>query len=330
MRAGRVTRVPAAAIGLLAGYAADLVAADPRGAHPVAAFGRACARAERVLYADARPPGALLVGTAVTSAALLGATVHRVTGSRPALRAAGVAAATWAVLGGTSLARVAEDVAAALDRSDLPRARALLPALCGRDPEHLDAGGLARATVESVAENTADAVVAPLAWGALAGVPGLLAYRAVNTLDAMLGHRTARYARFGWAAARTDDAANLVPARLTALLTVAVAPAVGADAAGAWRAWRRDGARHPSPNAGRVEAAFAGALCVRLGGTNVYQGRAEHRAVLGDGAAPAAEDIRRAVRLSRAVALAAALLAAGTAALLAAGLAPAGSGRRSR
>jgi adenosylcobinamide-phosphate synthase len=304
-----VTRAPSAAIGLLAGYLVDLVVADPPRAHPVAVFGRSCARVERVVYADAGSRGALLAGAGVASALVVGAGLRRATATPPALAVTGVAVATWTVLGGTTLVRTALEIATALERDDLPAARALLPALCGRDPERLDATGLARATIESVAENTSDAVVAPLTWGALAGIPGLLGYRAVNTLDAMVGHRCARYARFGWAAARLDDIANLLPARLTALLTVAAAPAVGASAAAAWRCWRRDGGKHPSPNAGRVEAAFAGALGVRLGGSNVYAGRVERRGTLGDGRPPAVADIRRAARLSRAVALVAVLIA---------------------
>ena len=146
--------------------------------------------------------------------------------------------------------------------------------------------------------------------GALAGLPGLLGYRAVNTLDAMIGQRSPRYQRFGWAAARLDDAANLVPARVTGLLTVALAPTVGGRSRRALRTLRRDGQPHPSPNAGQCEAAFAGALGVRLGGRNSYQGRAEQRGLLGDGAAPAAADISRAVRLSRLVSAAALGLAA--------------------
>jgi adenosylcobinamide-phosphate synthase len=169
---------------------------------------------------------------------------------------------------------------------------------------------LVRATVESVAENTSDAAVAPLFWGAVAGLPGLIGYRAVNTLDAMVGYRSPRYARFGWAAARLDDVVNWVPARATAVLTVLVAPLAGGSPAGAWHAWRRDGAAHPSPNAGRCEAALAGALGLRLGGRNVYGARIEERPTLGDGEPPVRGDIRRAVRLSRAVWTAAATSAA--------------------
>jgi adenosylcobinamide-phosphate synthase len=162
---------------------------------------------------------------------------------------------------------------------------------------------MTRATVESVAENTADAVVAPLFWGAVAGVPGLLGYRAVNTLDAMVGYRSARYAAFGWASARLDDVANWIPARLTAVLTGLAAPVVGGDPLDTWEVWRRDGGAHPSPNAGQVEAAAAGALGVRLGGANIYHGRAELRPALGNGPSPEVFDIGRAATLSAAVGL---------------------------
>ncbi|MGY1434863.1 CobD/CbiB family cobalamin biosynthesis protein [Streptomyces reniochalinae] len=208
------------------------------------------------------------------------------------------AAATWAVLGGTSLTREARAVAAALEAGDLELARERLPALCGRDPLGLDARGVARAVVESVAENTSDAVVGALVWGALAGVPGMLGFRAVNTLDAMVGHRSPRHRRFGWAAARLDDAAGWPGARLTAVLAAVAGP----DPCGALRAWRSDAHRHPSPNAGPVEASFAGALGVRLGGTLSYGGRVEHRPALnGPGRQVRTADIERAVRLSRRV-----------------------------
>jgi adenosylcobinamide-phosphate synthase len=297
------------AAGLALGVAADLLLGDPRRAHPVAGFGATAAALERRVWRDTRAAGAGYALGLIAATTGLGAVLDRSTRRRPVLRALVTAAATWTVLGGTSLARTATDMERALADGDLPAARAVLPSLAGRDPSGLDEPELARATVESVAENTADAAVAPLFWGAVAGIPGLLGYRAVNTLDAMVGHRSPRYARFGWAAARIDDAANWVPARVTAALTVVCAPATGGSAAGAWRAWRQDGAAHPSPNAGRCEASLAGALGLRLGGRNVYGSRVEDRPALGDGRPPAAADIRRAVRLSRAVWCAAAALA---------------------
>jgi adenosylcobinamide-phosphate synthase len=300
------------AAGIALGAAADLLLGDPRRAHPVAGFGTAAATLERRVWRDARPAGAGYACVLVAGAAGLGAALDRATRRSPVARTLAVAAATWTVLGGTTLGRAAGTMRQHLDDGDLPAARTALSALAGRDPRDLGEAELARATVESVAENTADAAVAPLFWGAVAGLPGLVGYRAVNTLDAMVGHRSPRYERFGWAAARLDDAANWLPARLTALLTVATAPLVGGSARAARRTWWRDGAAHPSPNAGRCEAAAAGALGLSLGGRNVYGSRVEDRPRLGDGRPPRAEDIGRAVWLSRAVWISAAVLAAGS------------------
>jgi adenosylcobinamide-phosphate synthase len=223
---------------------------------------------------------------------------------------AGVAAATWTVLGGTSLLRTVVAITERLNADDLVAARLLMPSLCGRDPASLDANGLIRAALESLAENTSDAQVAPLFWTAIGGVPGALAYRAINTLDAMIGYRSPRYVRFGWAAARLDDLVNIVPARLTAVLVVVFAPVAGGSPTGAVRAWCRDARHHPSPNAGVVEAAFAGALGVRVGGPTRYPYGLDHRPTLGDGPAPRVDDLRRAIRLSRVVqAVAAAVVA---------------------
>ena len=251
-----------------------------------------------------------MVAVCLAPAAAAGLAAGPLARGRPSAGVAMTALATWAVLGGTSLAREAQAIGRLLDDGDLAAARRRLPALCGRDPDRLDADGLARAAVESVAENTSDAVVAPLLWGAVLGLPGLLGYRAVNTLDAMIGHHSPRYERFGWAAARLDDAANLIPARVTGLLAAALAPAVGGSPRHALRMLRRDGGNHPSPNAGRCEAAFAGSLAVQLGGQNVYHGRTEQRGLLGDGGPPDAADLARAVRLSRLVSAAAVLVAA--------------------
>ena len=258
--------------------------------------------------------GLLLGGLAV-----LGVAAERAA-RRPVTKALITAAATYTVLGGTSLARTGDDMADRLQRGDIDAARELLPSLCGRDPSLLDADGLARAALESVAENTSDAQVAPILWGALAGVPGLLVYRGANTLDAMIGYRSPRYQRFGWAAARLDDALNIVGARLAGLCAMVASGRPGA----AWRAWRTDAHKHPSPNAGVVEASFAGALGVRLGGPTQYARRLEIRPSLGDGPAPAAADLRRGVRLSRRVQALASVVAVG----LAVGLSAAGrSGR---
>ena len=317
------------AVGVAAGVALDALLGDPRRFHPVAAFGRAAAALEARDYADSRLRGAVHAAACVLAVAAPAALLHRRTRGRPASEAAAAALAVWAVTGARSLHHEAERAMVALASNDLPAARRVLPSLCGRDPAGLDATEITRAVIESVAENTCDAVVAPLLWGAAAGLPGLAAYRAVNTLDAMVGYRSPRYLRYGWASARLDDAANWVPARVTAALTAACAPvavkaplpgtsaqsppaegrSVLGSATSALRTVLRDGGHHPSPNAGRCEAAFAGALGLRLGGTNVYGGVAEARPELGEGRAPEPDDIRRAVRLSRAVTVAATGLA---------------------
>ncbi|MFF3698243.1 cobalamin biosynthesis protein [Streptomyces sp. NPDC002221] len=286
------------ACGAAAGLLGDLLLGDPRRGHPVAAFGRAAAAVERALWRDDRGRGALHTLVCAGGAAAAAALASRAVRGRPAASVALTAAATWTVIGGTSLGREARAIGGALAAGDIEVARERLPHLCGRDPQSLDADGVARAVVESVAENTSDAVVGALVWGALAGVPGLVGFRAVNTLDAMVGHKSPRYRRYGWASARLDDVMGWPGARLTAVLATLAGP----DPRGAARAWRADAVRHPSPNAGPVEAAFAGALGVRLGGTLSYAGRVEHRPVLNaPGRAVDVADIERAVRLSRTV-----------------------------
>jgi adenosylcobinamide-phosphate synthase len=297
--------------GLVGGALLDAALGDPRRFHPTGGYGRLAGALERRLYAPTRPAGAAYAAVAVGVPVALATAATLATRRHPWLRAGLVAATTWAALGGTTLRREATAIADSLDGGDLPTARQRLPHLCGRDPSTLDESELARATVESVAENSSDAEVAPLVWGALAGLPGLVGYRAVNTLDAMVGHRSGRYRRFGTAAARLDDVANLAPARLTAALTVLAARPLGGSWRGALRTWLRDGGRHPSPNSGRCEAAMAGALGVRLGGRNVYAGRVEVRPTLGDGRTAKPDDIHAAVRISRAVGLAALVLTAG-------------------
>ncbi len=306
--ATRHTRV----VGVVVGYLADLVLADPRAGHPVAGFGVAATAVERLTYRDTRFCGAVHVAALVGAVSLLGAAVQRqARRCSPGRSVAATAVATWIALGGTSLARIGSTMGELLGRDDIEGARRLLPSLCGRDPARLDAAGLTRAAVESVAENTSDAHVVPLLWAVAGGTPAVLGYRALNTLDAMVGHRSPRYARFGWAAARLDDAANWVAARVTAALTAVCAPIVGGSPLGAVAAWRHDARRHPSPNAGVVEAAFAGALGVRLGGPTQYHYDLQIRPALGEGLPPTVTDLRRAVLLSRVVQAAAVLVFAG-------------------
>ncbi|MCH8612712.1 cobalamin biosynthesis protein [Arsenicicoccus dermatophilus] len=289
------------ATGLVLGWLLDAALGDPRRGHPVAAFGQAASRLERVTYRPARLAGAGHVIALVGPVVLLSALAERGLRDRPVARCATTAVATWTVLGGTSLAREGAQMARLLETGHLPRARARLSHLCSRSADGLGPDELARAATESLGENTADAVVAPLLWGAVAGLPGLLGYRAVNTLDAMVGYRNDRYREFGWAAARLDDLANLAPARMCAAVTTALASRHGGDPRECLRAWREDAPHHPSPNAGPVEATFAGALGVRLGGSNSYDGEVEDRGVLGRGRPVGSADLARAVRLSRAI-----------------------------
>ena len=287
---------PAAAA---AGIVLDRLLGEPPPSvpHPVALLGRVLAAVERRTWRDDRAAGVLHAAAGVA----LGAGAGAVIGSTTIASATCVAGR---MLGDTALA-----VAAHLEAGDIDAARAAVPSLVGRDPDALDAPGVARAVVESVAENTVDAVVAPALWAAVGGAAGAGAHKAVSTLDSMVGHRNSRYERFGWASARLDDAMAWVPARATAALVAAARPA---RAGAVWRAVRQDARAHPSPNAGVAEAAFAAALGLRLGGETRYRGHVEERPVLGDGRDPEVGDIAAAVRLSTEVswALAAALVGA--------------------
>jgi adenosylcobinamide-phosphate synthase len=298
----------AARVGVVAGVVADWVAGDPRRGHPVAGFGAVAAGLERRCWRPSRSAGAAYATVLAGGAAVAVAAADQCLVRRPVARMLLTGLVTWSALGGRSLAEAGRRLAGAVRDGDLEAARTLSPTLVGRDPSGLDGPELCRAALESVAENTADAVVGPLLWGVVAGPAGVAAYRAANTLDAMVGHHSTRYERFGWAAARLDDLLTWPAARLGAGLACVLAPLVGGGAGLAWRTLRRDGGAHPSPNAGRMEAAFAGALGVRLGGVNRYGDRVEQRPTLGDGAAPGPDDVDRAVRLSMLVGAAAAAL----------------------
>ncbi len=279
-------RALAVALGLLLDRA---LGEPPDRWHPVAWFGTAMARLEGRLHADSHARG--VAHTAVGLALGAGAgTVLRVVAGRTAATTVAVASASAGRMLRTTAARIEGHL---LD-GDLPAARAALPWLVGRDPAGLDASELSAAVVESLAENTVDAVVAPALWALAGGAPGVLAHRAVNTMDAMVGHRTPRHGRYGWASARLDDVMAWVPARVDAALTALVAPGRAGDVV---RLVRRDAAAHPSPNAGVAETAAAAALGVQLGGPLRYGGRHEDRPRLGDGPRPTPADISRARRL---------------------------------
>lgn len=298
----------AAALGLGAGFVADAILGDPPVSHPVAWFGRGARRLESHMYRPDRATGAAYAVVLMGAFGLFAVGVDRALREVRILRALFVTAVTWSVLGGRSLRHYAGDLAEAVRSGDLEGARSLAPSLVGRDPSELDSAELCRAAIESVAENTADAVVGPLLWGALLGPGGAVVYRVANTLDAMVGHRDPRYERFGWASARSDDVLTWIPARAAACLAVVLAPLVSGDPAGAATTLMQEGSHHPSPNAGRLEAVFAGALGVRLGGRNVYQDRVEDRPIIGSGRPPSPDDVDRAARLSGLIGWAAAAL----------------------
>lgn len=276
---------PSWCVGAAVGLVLDRCWGEPPSrVHPLVFFGRALNGVEARWYRDRRSAG---VAHALVGAAL---------GASAGWLVRSTAAATYVAVGGRALGDAARDVGDALNDGELARARALLPALVGRDSRSLAHGEIARAVVESVGENTVDAIVAPVLWAALLGPVGALGYRALNTMDAMVGHHTARYERYGWASARLDDVANWVPARVTAALVALVRPGRVRTLA---RSVVRQAPLHPSPNSGVAEAAFAAALDLCLGGRNDYGERVEVRPVLGYGVPAQARDVARSVRLSR-------------------------------
>lgn len=280
------------ALALTLALLLDALLGEPRRAHPLVAFGGWARAIEARLYRDARGTGGLAWCVAVLPPALA---AWAVAWLLPAW--CGVvfgAVMLYLAVGLRSLGEHALPVADALDRDALVAARTAVGRMVGRDTAALDASQVAAAATESVLENGSDAVFGALFWFLLLGAPGAVLYRLANTLDAMWGYRNARYERYGWAAARIDDVLNFVPARLTALTY-----ALLGDARRAWHCWRRQAPAWDSPNAGPVMAAGAGALGVRLGGAAPYEGVWEERPVLGEGDAPDAGSIRRAMRLVR-------------------------------
>ncbi len=299
---------------LLIALVLDALVGDPpwaygRLGHPVRWLGALIAGLERRLNDPARDfvtrrrrgVAALVAIAAVpaAAAALLQGLVWAAAPPLAALLLLALPAAT--LIAQRSLWDHVAAVAAALERRDLVAARGAVSLIVGRDPESLDDAGIARAAIESLAENFSDGVVAPAFWMAALGLPGLAAYKAINTADSMIGHRSPRYAAFGWAAARLDDGVNLPAARLAALwLVLAALATAGADGRAALATVRRDAGRHRSPNAGWPEAAMAGALGLRLAGPRVYGGQPVEDQWMGAGRARAeAGDIRRALQLYR-------------------------------
>jgi len=295
--------VTALLIDALFGYPAVLLKAV---GHPVMWIGALIGFADRNLNIEDWPRltrklcGAVSVLCILALVAAAAAAVQRIASSLPCGSILTALAAST-LLASRSLYEHVRDVAVALEKGGLPAGRLAVSRIVGRDPESLDIAGVARAAIESLAENASDGVVAPAFWFAAFGLPGLAAYKAINTADSMIGHRTRRHEAFGWAAARLDDLVNLPGSRLTALLFILAAPMAGASLGRAFRAVVEDARRHRSPNAGWPEASMAGALALKLAGPRVYGGVTVDDAYMGDGRRDAdALDIWRALRLAKA------------------------------
>ena len=298
--------VPSYTLGIvLAAMLLDAVIGDPPALwrwvpHPVVLFGRLIGALERALNQASmrRARGVVAVVVVVLVAGLIGGAIS--SALMPFDWGWVVEAAVMSIfIAQRSLLQHVTAIVRPLARGDLGSARSALAKIVGRDVTVLDEAGVARAGIESLAENASDGVIAPIFWGALFGLPGIMIYKAVNTADSMIGHRDERYAEFGWAAARLDDLLNLVPARLTGLLIcVAALFTPGASASEALRIMLRDARKHASPNAGFPEAAAAGALGLRLGGPRVYDAERDDAPCMGDGRSDAtAVDMERAIKL---------------------------------
>jgi len=308
---------------LLAAASLDAVAGDPRWfPHPVRGIGIVIRWCDNNIRKVSRHPSVLRAAGIVLALGLpLGVFVL----SREVIALAdGIVwwlgnlvsiALAWTTLAARDLWDHVQTVSEQLSRGNLPEARRAVGMIVGRDTDQLSQEQLARATIEAVAESTSDGIIAPLFYLALGGAPLALAYKAVNTLDSMIGHKNERYVDFGWASARLDDLANWIPARLSAVLIMIVGALVRGESdriRAGWHVLRRDGSRHPSPNSGWPEAAMAGSLGIQLGGMNVYHGVPNDRPVLGRGARPPTPaDINAASRIIIGVSLLGLLVTAG-------------------
>lgn len=295
------------ALAVLGGFGLDLLLADPAWMpHPVVGMGRAIAALEKRLRRlfPATPAGERAAGRVLAAALPLGTFALAAVALALAYRlhpAAGFALETlwcWQALALRGLADESGKVYAQLAKGDLPAARRAVGRIVGRDTGSLTAAGVTKAAVETVAENFSDGVAAPLFYLLIGGAPLGLAYKAVNTMDSMVGYKNKTYLHFGRAAARLDDAANFLPSRLAALLWIGAAGLAGFDGRGAWRIWRRDRLRHASPNSAQTESACAGALGVQLAGPAWYFGEYYDKPTIGDDTRPVEPaDILRADRM---------------------------------
>lgn len=294
---------------VLGGFVLDAIFGDPAWLpHPVVLMGKAITALEKRLRAQfPQTPQGELCGGAVLAAVLpvgtflITALVCRLAAALHPL--AGLAVQMfWCAqaLAAKGLAQESRNVYKELQKQDLPAARKAVARIVGRDTQNLTAEGVTKAAVETVAENASDGVIAPLLYMLLGGAPLALTYKAVNTMDSMVGYKNEQYLNFGRAAAKLDDAANYLPSRIAALLWIAAAALTGNDAKGAWRIWRRDRRNHASPNSAQTESACAGALGVQLAGPATYFGEYYDKPTIGDAArAIEPKDILRANRMMR-------------------------------
>lgn len=311
-------------IAMVAGFALDAVIGDPHGwPHPVRLVGKQIELEERLIgkyiLAEAdkagtawpldrvqteRLAGAALAADVALASPLVVWLALRACGKlHPALRLSLETALCYQLIAARSLRDESMKVHDALDAGDIEGAREAVSMIVGRDTESLDEAGIARAAVETVAENASDGVIAPLLFMGVGGAPAAMAYKAVNTLDSMVGYKNERYINLGRVAAKLDDAVNFVPARIAGALMCGAAKLVGQDAKRAWRVFKRDRRNHTSPNSAHTEAACAGALGIQLGGGNYYFGTYVEKPTIGDDVRPVeAEDIPRANKLMYATA----------------------------
>jgi adenosylcobinamide-phosphate synthase len=278
------------ALEISAAYMVDLFFGDPSGyPHPVRLIGKTISLLEKKFLQRAHTAwmqrflGIILAVTIVSGAGILTWSFIRMAGwVHPVFSSVITIVFAYTTLATRNLYDEPRKVIRALEQGDLNLARKEVGFLVGRDTDHLDEKGICRALIETVSENTSDGIVAPLFYLLIGGPPLAMAYKALNTLDSMVGYRNDRYRYLGWASARGDDLANLIPSRLTALIFILSSFTLGKNWRGAWRATWRDGRKNPSPNSGYPEAAMAGALGVQLGGKNLYFGRVEEKPLIGE------------------------------------------------
>ena len=280
-------------VNIIAGFLTDVLLGDPIYGHPISGFGICVNKLEQFIYSDKRTSGGFYVILILSTLIMFSTILNSCSWMNLLI--------VYISLGGTSLSETSVYMGKLLKANDIIGSRKLINSLCGRQSSLLNFSDLIRSTIESLAENTSDAEVAPLVWLALAGNSGVLLYRGINTLDAMFGNYSNFYINFGWFAAKLDDIANFMPSHFTGLLTVLCSPITNGSPIKALLSWSRDFIYHPSLNAGIVEASFAGALKVRLGGPIQYSYRLEIRPTLGCKYHPLIPDLFRAINLSRTV-----------------------------